>query len=397
MPRLALVVAVAATTLVALAGAQNTPPRGCYPVPLGMESGDITDDQLSAANSWNQQVGDHGPRCGRLNGLPVGGCAAAAWAAADNSLTLGTWYQVDPAPIVMGGFIQSRGAAVSQRVTSLSVHIANDTLGPWTDRRLHGRGGLWRHCVPPLLLGIRVAQYIRFIRGPRGTCPAGGLWVFRGPPRPKGSAAASQGRHRERRHPDRCGAGARRGRVAQHADLCACSVRSALTSICHWDAEHTAKCARLNIGKATPRRGPSADRLTAKDNWVQVDLGRPRLIVGVITQGRDGHNQWVTSYHLSYSNTTSDFAIVRYDDKDHLFQGNFDQRTEVMHYVPVTRARYWRIIPQAYFGHQSLRMELLSACRPATTRRRHVGPGSRWAWRATPSCSRASRRARRGT
>jgi hypothetical protein len=35
--------------------------------------------------------------------------------------------------------------------------------------------------------------------------------------------------------------------------------------------------------------------------WILVDLGVESELAGVMTQGRDGHKQWVTHFHLSYS------------------------------------------------------------------------------------------------
>ena len=37
-----------------------------------------------------------------------------------------------------------------------------------------------------------------------------------------------------------------------------------------------------------------------KDQWIQVNFGIPRLITGIITQGRHGAKQWVTRYRVQY-------------------------------------------------------------------------------------------------
>ena len=46
--------------------------------------------------------------------------------------------------------------------------------------------------------------------------------------------------------------------------------------------------------------------------WLQVDLGLPTRVVGVITQGRPiTHNQWVSSYKIRYGNSTSSLVSIQ--------------------------------------------------------------------------------------
>ena len=42
------------------------------------------------------------------------------------------------------------------------------------------------------------------------------------------------------------------------------------------------------------------------NQWLQIDVGPPTLITGVVTRGRGDtrRKQWVTRYRLSYSNDT---------------------------------------------------------------------------------------------
>ena len=44
--------------------------------------------------------------------------------------------------------------------------------------------------------------------------------------------------------------------------------------------------------------------MVAANQWLQIDLGPPTLVTGVVTKGRgDGRqNQWVVRYRLSFSN-----------------------------------------------------------------------------------------------
>ena len=56
----------------------------------------------------------------------------------------------------------------------------------------------------------------------------------------------------------------------------------------------------------------------AADQWLQIDIGPPTLITGVVTKGRgDGRqNQWVIRYRLSYSNDSHVWYF--YEDSSHL-------------------------------------------------------------------------------
>lgn len=42
-----------------------------------------------------------------------------------------------------------------------------------------------------------------------------------------------------------------------------------------------------------------------RDNWLQIDIGHPMRITGLITKGRgDRGQQWVTKYMIAFSNDT---------------------------------------------------------------------------------------------
>ena len=48
--------------------------------------------------------------------------------------------------------------------------------------------------------------------------------------------------------------------------------------------------------------------------WIQVDLGSPTRVTGVITQGRPNHDkweQWVTSYNILYGNSISHLVKIQ--------------------------------------------------------------------------------------
>ena len=48
------------------------------------------------------------------------------------------------------------------------------------------------------------------------------------------------------------------------------------------------------------------------NQWLQVDLGSPIRVVGVITHGRPTHyNQWVSSYKIRYGDSTSNLVTIQ--------------------------------------------------------------------------------------
>ena len=80
----------------------------------------------------------------------------------------------------------------------------------------------------------------------------------------------------------------------------------------------------------TPRLNGSADLTAYPDyvtpcmyipccldkQWLELDLGPPTLVTGILTRGRGDKKNWVTSYTLSYSNDTNIWFY--YKDANHL-------------------------------------------------------------------------------
>jgi len=95
---------------------------------------------------------------------------------------------------------------------------------------------------------------------------------------------------------------------------------------------------------------------TADQNqWLAMDTGSVRSIVGVATQGRGDHwaidngGQWVTSYKVSVSNDASSWTPV---DAGITFPGNVGIGDPVVRndFAAVVSARYVRIEPVTWFS-----------------------------------------------
>ena len=79
-----------------------------------------------------------------------------------------------------------------------------------------------------------------------------------------------------------------------------------------WDGYSVASRGRLFF-QATERTqgGWSAGQRNARQ-WFQVDLGSQYVkITGVATQGRQDHDEWVTSYKLNYGNDGKSFQYFK--------------------------------------------------------------------------------------
>lgn len=48
--------------------------------------------------------------------------------------------------------------------------------------------------------------------------------------------------------------------------------------------------------------------------WIQVDLGRTVDLHGLIVQGRQGGNQWVAHFYLSYSDDGVTWTAIKNED-----------------------------------------------------------------------------------
>ena len=77
------------------------------------------------------------------------------------------------------------------------------------------------------------------------------------------------------------------------------------------DDNHSAKRARLNIKLNGTKKGGWSARILDRNQWLQIDLGSYTTVTLVATQGRNGHQQWVTTFRLQYSNDGIIFHLYR--------------------------------------------------------------------------------------
>ncbi|XP_041477638.1 uncharacterized protein LOC121425593 [Lytechinus variegatus] len=137
-----------------------------------------------------------------------------------------------------------------------------------------------------------------------------------------------------------------------------------ITASTEFDSNHAARRARLNLPSSGALKGAWSASTLDHSQWLQVDLRGTYRVTGVITQGRFDANQWVTEYKVAHSLNGLIFDTIRAaaSTQDKVFDGNSDRNTQVTNYFsPPLTTRFIRILPTMWYGHISMRMELLGA------------------------------------
>ncbi|XP_078696172.1 uncharacterized protein LOC144924635 isoform X2 [Branchiostoma floridae x Branchiostoma belcheri] len=295
---------------------------GCK-YPLGMESGAILDDSITASSFWDKNFDAYR---GRLNGV----AGAGAWAAETN--TIGEWLQVDlgEKKRVTGTIIQGRYRNHDQWVTSYKLQYSVDGRRWVTcDGSKNFPGNTDRNTPVTNLLDSPIdARYVRFL--PQS-------W---------------------------------KTHMSMRVEVLGCSLNvckyplgmesgtipdDSITASSFWGDNLETYRGRLN---GVTGGGAWAAETNTIGEWLQVDLGEKKRVTGTIIQGRNrDYPQWVTSYKLQYSVDGRRWVTC---DGSKNFPGNTDRNTPVTNLLdsPIG-ARYVRFLPQTWKTHMSMRVEVL--------------------------------------
>ncbi|XP_071963293.1 retinoschisin-like isoform X2 [Antedon mediterranea] len=140
-----------------------------------------------------------------------------------------------------------------------------------------------------------------------------------------------------------------------------------LAASSEWNSFHGSQRARLNTLADSSGTGAWSALYNDQNQWIQVDLISVKTITGVITQGRNRFNQWVTAYEVFYSVDNNMFdAVTNSYGQVTEFPGNFDQDTLVTNmFTSAVYARIVRIHPTNWHSHISLRFEILGCAAAA--------------------------------
>ncbi|XP_066295702.1 uncharacterized protein [Branchiostoma lanceolatum] len=309
--------------------------------PLGMESGDISDSDVTASSISSPLYSSH---YGRLHGV----LGEAAWCAGQD--VRGQWLQVYLGVVAVSGVITQGRDQSDQRVTSYTLHFSWDgtTFTPHKSQDLSDRvfeGPSDRTTPVTHLLDVPVVtKYVRFVieTWEVSICMRTEVLGCRN------IACLEPLGMEDRSIPD--------------SRITASSVRS---------VNHKTYHGRLNS-----LEGQSAwvAGVNERGQWLQIDLGGTAVVHGVVTQGRATYDQWVTSYKLQHSwNGRSWTTITDTDGSDKIFTGNADRSTRVTHILsPPVAARYVRFVVQTFITHMSMRVELLGCRDEVQSWRRHI-------------------------
>ncbi|XP_066296383.1 uncharacterized protein [Branchiostoma lanceolatum] len=138
--------------------------------------------------------------------------------------------------------------------------------------------------------------------------------------------------------------------------------QDSITASSTWRPEMAPYYARYASSKYTFDSHAWCAAFNDRIQWIQVDLGKPMAVAGVIVQGQQGFPHWVSSFKLLYSLDQKDWMY--YQDEtgnDKVFSGNFDSTTGVRHDLKrQPQARYVRLNPHTWHYHVCLRFEVMT-------------------------------------
>ncbi|KAL9968116.1 hypothetical protein ACROYT_G026448 [Oculina patagonica] len=322
--------------------------EGCQ-VPLGMESGAISDGQIRASSQWDA---NHAAIQGRLH-FQRTGRKQGAWSARRNDAN--QWIQVD-----LGGYsrvthVATQGRnAVNQWVTKYKLLYSNNGArfqyyreeGQTAVKEFTGNADqdtvVYHELNPPIN-----ARYIRF----QPVAWHGHISM----------RVELYGCETAEPNFQHGGGGSSECEETLGMETSAIS-NGQITASSQWDVNHAAIQGRLHFQRTGSKQGAWSARTNDVNQWLQVDLGNKNTkLTAVATQGRNAVNQWVTKYKLQYSNDGLHFQYYREQGQTvkKEFAGNTDQDTVVYHQLnPPIKARYIRFRPVAWRSHISMRAEL---------------------------------------
>ncbi|XP_027051820.1 uncharacterized protein LOC113679072 [Pocillopora damicornis] len=105
---------------------------------------------------------------------------------------------------------------------------------------------------------------------------------------------------------------------------------SAISASTYHNSKYIPQLSRLNNIPSSGKAGVWCTRTNNGNEWLQVNFGRETTVTKVATQGMYKHNNWITSYSLSYSVDGSHWAWYRLSDGHiKVFGGNIDRHTPI--------------------------------------------------------------------
>ncbi|XP_067031068.1 retinoschisin-like [Acropora muricata] len=117
--------------------------------------------------------------------------------------------------------------------------------------------------------------------------------------------------------------------------------------------------ARLNNAQTLGSFGSWCALQNNIGQYLQIDLGKERVVSKIATQGRPSYDQWVTSYKLLFSSDEAKWNEYQNNGVVKVFTANLDRGTIVSHKLsPRISTRYVRFSVLSWYDHISMRVEL---------------------------------------
>ncbi|CAH3022884.1 unnamed protein product [Porites evermanni] len=121
--------------------------------------------------------------------------------------------------------------------------------------------------------------------------------------------------------------------------------------------------ARLHARNYGSTRGGWIAKYRNRNQWLQIDFGTKSRVKRICTQGRYDANQFVKSYTVSFSVKGDKFVPYKEGRRTRLFQANIERYYVVCHrFFRPFIARYVRINVRSWYSYISMRVELFG-CR----------------------------------
>ncbi|XP_044163275.1 lactadherin-like [Acropora millepora] len=126
-----------------------------------------------------------------------------------------------------------------------------------------------------------------------------------------------------------------------------------------WALEYEPWQARLNNIQKSGSSGSWSALQNAIGEFLQIDLGKERVVNKIATQGRPSYDHWVTSYKLLFSSNGAKWNEYQNNGVVKNFTANSDRGTILPHKLsPRISTRYVRFSVMSWYVHISMRVEL---------------------------------------
>ncbi|XP_057712791.1 neuropilin-1a-like isoform X3 [Corythoichthys intestinalis] len=304
--------------------------------PLGMESGEISSEQITASSQYNS---NWSPERSRLNYRENG------WTPSDD--TIREWIQVDLGFLRFITAISTQGAISKETkkhyfVRSYKVDLSSNgedwvTVKDGSKQKIFQGNHNPTDEVRAFLPKQTLARYVRIrpMSWEQGICMRFELYGCRTSDYPCSgmlgmlSGQISDGQISASSY-------ANRGWVAENARL--------LTGRSGWTGHQT--------------------KQPFRNEWLQVDLGQEKMVSGVVIQGGKHYdkNVFMKKFKVGYSLDGEDWSLINEDNttKPKVFSGNQNHDTPELRSLGPVLTRYVRIYPErATMEGVGLRLELL--------------------------------------